>query len=122
MIAKEVAFSLAEGKTTYEKCISANTISKINGGDILFSGSDLAAIGLLEYTQGNCNEREKDLIRVWTTLEECHREVHISFKVMKEMPLDHNKAKVELLVESLTRLDLLNLLGDVQLIDDYLSK
>ena len=106
------------GETLVERFQSLNDM--VDGVVKPFSPSDLAAVGLLEYTI-TCSEREKALITAWLSLEECHRQLHISFKTLKEKPTDRHKEQVKRCYEALVLLGMTHLLCDDKLYKRFMK-
>lgn len=121
MISKELACRLAEGKTAYDKCVSANAISEANGGDIIFCGSDLAILGITEYIKNQCSKREQDLVIAFEGIERAYRMIHISFKVMKELPTKSDKEFVKMVYVALVNLGLSEFLCSEVEYADYIK-
>ena len=115
---KELAVKMAmhegEGKSLYEQCKLANEIFKANGGtagESPFAPSTLAQIGFTEYLKNECTQRELDLVTIQTLLEQCHRVLHISWGVLRQVtPQDIRDLKM--LYPALVRLNLTHFLLD----------
>lgn len=119
---RELACKLASSHAELplvDQCKLANELC--DDSIVPFSPSDLAQIELTEWVRENCSDRERALIYVWTSLERCHRIIHIDWKTMRELPAVDDKKSVSTCLEYLTELGLEHLLGDRDLIQKFLT-